>query len=425
MGHHKPATTLALGAAVLLAATSARADITYVDVVEGAAGNTFATGGSPGNTGWVNFANAATADDDQWMKRALGNGATVFQALHSGTQMPELTTEIGGLADGNYDVWVFFWDGQGSNTWTISAGLASGALTTYSFDGPGNTALPVAASTLAFSGTTPMTTEDVRTLYGVKIGQSAVAGGNPIRVYVDNLTGGGSNTRTWYDGVGYAPAAPPPPPPLPTGPFVFGIDFNRGDTPGAPSQSLYRIVAGSATQSANLPSYTKNIGSTQVVVSRPDGQKFEFRGANGDSSRAIPGGDTSRPFLVSDFIATRAGAIDISITGLAAGDYVFRSHHLDTLTGSGLGFAQGSSATTPNLVEARVGGVLKASVQPDALGPNGLNTTFIGNGQIPALGFAFSHDGTSPLVIELRSTLANGADRFLLLNGFEILESGP
>jgi hypothetical protein len=140
---------------------------------------------------------------------------------------------------------------------------------------------------------------------------------------------------------------------------------------------------------------------------------------------AIPGGDTSRSFLVSDFIATRNGAIDLTITGLAAGNYVFRSHHLDTITGSGLGFAQGATSTTRNTIEARIGGVLKASVQPTGLGPSGLGTTFIQNSQIPTLAFAFTHNGTSPLVVELRSTLANGTDNFLLLNGFEILESAP
>lgn len=423
MKDYKTTCTSALAAtALMLAALSAHGDITYVDAMEGAAGNTFATGGSPAATAWVNFANASTADDDQWMKRALGNGGTVFQAFHNGTQMPELTTRIPGLADGTYGVWVFFWDGPNSNTWTLSAGLNPGALTTYSFDGPGNTASPVAASTLGFTNS-PMTTEDVRTLYGVKLGEVTVAGGSAIEVFIDNLTGGGSNTRTWYDGVGYEPVNGDPV--ASTGARLLGIDFNRNDALGSPSQSLFRIVAGSTSQSNNLPTYTKTIGAARVAISRPDGLKFEFRGANGDGTRAIPGGDTSRSFLVSDFIATRGGAIDLTITGLPAGDHFFRSYHLDPFTGSGLGFAQGSSSTTPNTIEARLGGVVKASVQPTALGPAGLNTTFIADGQIPALGFAFTHDGSSPLVIQLRSTLSNGADSFLLLNGFEIHEHTP
>lgn len=420
--------TISCLAVVALGLCVARADITYVDAVHGAAGNTYATGDSAGDTSWLDAtSNAATANASQWMLRTdVGTNGGIYQAFHTGDEMPELTTGIAGLADGDYDVWVFFWDGPNTNTWTISAGLASGALTTYSFDGPGNTALPVAASTLSFSGTPPLTTEDVRTLYAVKLGQSTVAGGAPIRVYVDNLVGGGSNTRTWYDGVGYAPASSPPPPPLEAGPFLLGVDFNRSDALGSPSQSLFRTVSGSAaSQAANAASYVKTIGPHQVTISQPAAANFEFRGANTDSSRAIPGGDTSRSFLVADFIATRQGAIDLEITGLAAGDYVFRSYHLDTITGSALGFAQGTTTTTPNTIEARIGGTLKASVQPTALGSAGLGTTFINDSQIPTLAFAFSHDGVGPLMIELRSTQSTGSENFLLMNGFELLQANP
>ncbi len=207
---------------------------------------------------------------------------------------------------------------------------------------------------------------------------------------------------------------------------VLAVDFNRADSLGSPSQSLFRVVSGSAaSQTSNAPSYTKTILGKQVVISQPGGAKFEFRGANGDSSRAIPGGDTSLSYLVSDFIATRTGAIDLTITGLAAGTYAFRSYHLDTLTGSGLGFAQGATTTTPNLIEAGIGGVVKASVQPTALGPNGLNTTFINDGQIPRISFIFHHDGTGPLTIELRATRSNGGDSHLLVNGFELLQAIP
>jgi hypothetical protein len=219
---------------------------------------------------------------------------------------------------------------------------------------------------------------------------------------------------------------PPPPPPISLGPRVLGIDFNRNDALGSPSQSLLRIVAGSAAnQAANAPSYTRMIGGKQITISQPGGVNFEFRGANTDSTRAIPGGDTSRPFLVADFIATRSGAIDLTITGLAAGNYIFRSYHLDTLTGSGLGFAQGTTTTTPNTIQAKIGGAVKASVQPTALGVNGLNTTFINDGQIPTLAFPFTHNGSGPLTIELRATQSNGSDSYLLLNGFELFQANP
>lgn len=222
--------------------------------------------------------------------------------------------------------------------------------------------------------------------------------------------------------VAFEPAGTPP---LNPGPLVFGIDFNRNDSLGAPSQSMFRVIGGSNIQANNTSSYGKSIGPIQTTITQPGGTAFEFRGANGDGTRAIPGGDISRSFLVADFIATRTGALDIGITGLPAGNYIFRSHHLDTFTSANLGFAQGATTTTPNTIEARIGGVVKDSVQATALGSSGLNTTFINDAQIPTLLFPFSHDGTTPLVIELRSTFSNGADNFLLLNGFEILQANP
>jgi hypothetical protein len=207
------------------------------------------------------------------------------------------------------------------------------------------------------------------------------------------------------------------------GAHLLGIDFNRNDALGAPSQSLFRIIAGSTSQSRNSVTYTKTIGPHEVTISQPDGARLEFRGANSDSSRAIPGGDTSLSFLVADFIATREGTLDITVTHLPAGNYVFRSCHLDTITGNALGFAQGSSTTTPNTIEARIAGVLQGSVQPTALGSAGLNTTFINDSQIPTMSFALTHDGLTPLTIKLTATETNGGSSFLLLNGFELFQT--
>jgi hypothetical protein len=402
---------------------SAKGNIIYVDATHGAAGNTSATDGSP-TASWLNaVSNTGTALANQWMLRTpVGTNGTVYQAFHSGSQVTELTTAVTGLLDGVYDVWVFFWDGDTTNQWTISAGLTSGSLTTYSFDGPGNTTLPVAASTLNFSSAPPMFTEAVRTLYGVKIGQSNISGGVPLRVFVNNLVGGSGPNRTFYDGVGFTRVSALP---LNSGPLLLGIDFNRNDVLGSPSQSPFRSISGSATQNANSSSYTKKIGVHQITVSQPSGTPFEFRGANGDSSRATPGGDTSRSFLVSDFIGSRQGAIDVDIANLAAGNYVFRSFHLDSLTSSTLGFAQGSTATTSNTIEARIGGVLQDSIRPTALGSAGLNTTVINDSQIPRLEFEVNHSGNSPLKIELRSTRGNGSDNFLLMNGFALYPKTP
>lgn len=206
-------------------AASAHANITYVDAVEGASGNTFATGGSPSNTNWLSTVNNANAIQSQWARRSLvGNGGTVFQARHSiPSTMPELTTQITGLANGTYDVWVFFWDASTSNTWTISAGLTTGSLTTYSFDGLGDRTATKAASTLSFTAI-PMTAEADRIMYGVNLGKAIVAGGNAIDVYLDNLVGGDSVSRTWYDGVGYSLSSADPPLPSARPPIQIAPD---------------------------------------------------------------------------------------------------------------------------------------------------------------------------------------------------------
>jgi hypothetical protein len=206
---------------------------------------------------------------------------------------------------------------------------------------------------------------------------------------------------------------------------LLGIDFNRNDALSSPSQSLFRIISGSQTQSANAPSYVKTVGAHQVTVSEPGGSNLEFRGGNTDGTRAIPGGDTSLSFLVADFVGTSKRAIHISISNLPAGTYSFRSWHLEPSTGTSLGFAQGSTTTTPNLIEARHGGVVKDTVEPTALGSSGLNTTFINDGQIPTIEFPLVHDGSPLLTIELRSTLPGTGDSFLFLNGFELFQANP
>lgn len=203
--------SLAISSAFLaFLGTSAHAAITYVDATDGTGGNTRATGELQSNTTWVG-PNAASGNETQWNKRLFGNGVTTYQGWHAVTPsdpstdtLPELTTRITGLASNTYDIWVFFWDSTGGNTWNISAGLASGALTTYSFDGQGNTTAPVDAETLSFTAPTILTRDGngARTLYGVKLGQATVSGGSDVEVFVGN-TGGGSGNRTWYDGVGF------------------------------------------------------------------------------------------------------------------------------------------------------------------------------------------------------------------------------
>jgi len=201
-------------AVLVLAAVPAHAAITYLDAEEGASGNTFATGGSLADTSWMEDPGTSSGNETQWGKRAFTNDATVFQALHetvTSDDMPELTTRITGLADGTYELWVFYWDQVVSDTqnWIISAGLTPGALTSFSSPGEptvaGTTKTGVVnAGTLDF--TNSVLVEEgggLRNMFGVNLGQVTISGGSAANIYVDNLIGGGSGTRAWFDGVGY------------------------------------------------------------------------------------------------------------------------------------------------------------------------------------------------------------------------------
>lgn len=195
--------------------------ITYVDAVEGASGNTYATGSALADTSWESGTNETSGKEEQWTKLTglEGNGDTLFQASHTttdGDQIPELTTEIRGLADGTYAIWAFYWDQTDSNSqnWTLSAGLNSGSLASYrSPDEPSVTGADVNpvenAANLTFANSVVVEagfngSVFVRNLFGVYLGKVTVSGGSStVNVHIDNLLGGGSSNRTWYDGVGY------------------------------------------------------------------------------------------------------------------------------------------------------------------------------------------------------------------------------
>jgi len=56
--------------------------ITYVDVVSGILGNTFATGSTQDDTSWLGAADSAAVNNGLWAERSAGNGTSsnVFQA---------------------------------------------------------------------------------------------------------------------------------------------------------------------------------------------------------------------------------------------------------------------------------------------------------------------------------------------------------
>ena len=226
-----PNSLLPICTLTLLFPFSARADITYVDALEGPGGNTFATGATLTDTSWIDLtSNAAAPDDNLWMKRSGGdpgwsqhNGGAVIQGQVTGfpNGLPELTTEVTGLGEGRYEVWAFFWEQTTSDTqnWVIDTGLVSGETSSYSSAAgpvPGtDSTSPIDASTLTFSNAPSVTgAGGNHTMYGINLGQVSVADGVPLRVFVDKVFGTGSGNRTIYDGVGYEFAGPLLPPEL-------------------------------------------------------------------------------------------------------------------------------------------------------------------------------------------------------------------
>lgn len=213
---------------LLLANNPASGAITYIDAQEGI--NTFATGGSLGDQSWIDTTtNGAGIDDDDWMKRfgpgatnpgwTQHNGGDVIQGTVSTTPsaLGEITTEITGLSDGTYNVWVFFWEQVTSDVqdWVIDAGLTSGSTASYSSPaGPvtgSDFATPVNASTLTFSNSPSVVgAGGNQNMFGVNLGTDTVTGGSSIEVYIDKLFGNGGNNRTIFDGVGYELVIPEP-----------------------------------------------------------------------------------------------------------------------------------------------------------------------------------------------------------------------
>lgn len=222
----KTRTLLATLAVGLMAGTHAQAAITYVDAVADVGGNTFATGGSLADTSWWD-SGGQTGTGDQWGTRTDDgtNGGSAFQADDANANFAgdfvELNTQLTGLADGTYDIYVFFWESLNPpNNWTISAGLTSGNLTSYSAVAPGqsvpgtNTADVSRASDLTYTSDPSFTGTNggpvVRELFAANIGQATVSNGSTVDIFIDNLVdvvpaGGGNvaDQRTWYDGVGY------------------------------------------------------------------------------------------------------------------------------------------------------------------------------------------------------------------------------
>ncbi len=390
------------------------AAITYVDAT---IANTTLSGATltPG----VNFTSGGEvgAMDNLWHFRTNGgNGGSVWTAdegSDGAENVQSLVTTVTFPAAGAYRIFVYVWDSQeGEHDWDARVRLGSAGV--YS-----RVLASEAEPAVSARFNSPLVVEEgLRRLIQIPIGIAIVAKGGNAQVCVDDDLTTDLN-RSWYDGVGYEKAFED------LAGRIIALDFNKSNAPAAPSQALFRSVRGSTATFQNSTNIVKHVGPYSVQLTKSSPLPFDFRGANGDGSRNIPGGPTSLSFLVADFIGARDGTINIGISNLASGTYLFRSYHLDTFNSSNFGFAQGTSSTTQNTLRAQVGGVLEGIVQPTVLGSVGLATNFISNVDIPTLSFPFVSDGSNAVKIQLSTVYTNGADRYVFMNGFEVFHTTP
>ena len=129
----------------------------------------------------------------QWVPRTtFGTFGTTWQS--SSADVPMITTTITGLNAGeSYNLFVNYWDADGTNDWNVMAGLSAGALTQFD------------SSNGFFTGQT----EGNRQLYNGYIGTTTANGAGEIEVFIDDVPPNTSLTRTFMDSLGYNQGPPP------------------------------------------------------------------------------------------------------------------------------------------------------------------------------------------------------------------------
>ncbi len=173
------------------------ASATFVDAT---IGNTTLADGQPANP--TGPASGQGANDGVWHRRSgYGNGGDVWTASETGGEdAPTLRTRISGLGSGPHDVFVVSWSNPNED-WTLRAGFASSTLRTYEKRGM------AALDNAHFSSPLVVSTASVRA-YSTWIGRASPDANGDLDVYVDDLAAGQNGaTRSWYDGIAFAPVA--------------------------------------------------------------------------------------------------------------------------------------------------------------------------------------------------------------------------
>lgn len=139
--------------------------------------------------------------DNLWHERTgVGNGGSVLASSESGTEnAPQLKSTVGGLADGVYDVFAYFWSDDDED-WRILAGLDSTNLVDFRRFSSQHAEADqfLAIDAVAANG------NDLE-LFRAYLGRTEVQNGSTITAFIDDWQSPvGSAIRTWYDGLGVA-----------------------------------------------------------------------------------------------------------------------------------------------------------------------------------------------------------------------------
>ena len=177
----------------------AMGQVTYVDASPDnttlADGSSLTTTGPSGSNG---------SGDGQWHSNSsYGNGGSV---LASGETAPEnapaLKTSISGLADGTYEVFVFFWANP-EEDWRIRAGFSEVEQMVF------QRVSSQQAPTDSFDGVVRVL-DSSQALYRAYVGRRTVTSGETVEVLIDDFDGAAAagSERTAYDGIGVAKVLP-------------------------------------------------------------------------------------------------------------------------------------------------------------------------------------------------------------------------
>ncbi len=128
-------------------------------------------------------------------------GGTVYESTGNitagdpptGDNVPRVVTTVSGLAQGTYNVYLYYWSDSTGAGWQTRAGLVDTVDPLTLFDRYNGTSTQIGTDT------------SNRRLMQALLGQVT---GTSISVFVEDAPAANGNNRTWYDGIGYAVPEP-------------------------------------------------------------------------------------------------------------------------------------------------------------------------------------------------------------------------